>query len=147
MGINEVIVRASRYLPNLNRARLQQAYDFANKAHAGQFRKSGEEFIHHPLETANILTGFKLDEDTLVAALLHDVLEDTSVTLAQIKKNFGSQVSKLVEGVTKIKTKVRFRQEMEAEQIETLRKMFLAMAADIRLVLIKLADRLHNMRT
>lgn len=147
MGINDVITRASRYLPNLNRDRLEKAYDFAKDAHEGQRRMSGEDFIIHPVTTAYILTEFKLDEDTLIAALLHDVPEDTKTTLSNIKRLFGSQVAKLVDGITKLKTKVHFKQDMHESQIETLRKMFLAMAADIRVVLIKLADRLHNMRT
>jgi len=122
-----------------------RAYNFAYEAHRGQLRNSGEEYIHHPIEVAYILAELEMDESTIIAALLHDVAEDTDKTLMNIKSEFGEEVANLVDGVTKL-GKIAYKNKMEV-QVENLRKMFLAMAKDIRVVLIKLADRLHNMRT
>jgi GTP pyrophosphokinase len=144
-SIDSLVARARAYDPDVNEARLRKAYDFAALAHDGQRRLSGEPYIVHPLETAIILAEMQLDEDTLVAALLHDSVEDTEVTLQKIEKEFGSTIARLVDGVTKL-DRLQFRSRQE-QQAETLRKMFLAMADDLRVVLIKLADRLHNMRT
>lgn len=125
--------------------RIEQAYLYAARAHAGQLRASGEDYIIHPLGVAIVLAEIGLDTDTIVAALLHDVVEDTDVTLAEIEEKFGSTVARLVDGVTKLsRLEDLNRQERQAEN---LRKMFLAMAEDLRVILIKLADRLHNMRT
>lgn len=125
--------------------RIEQAYLYAARAHAGQLRASGEDYIIHPLGVAVILAEIGLDTDTIVAALLHDVVEDTDATLEEIEKMFGSTVASLVDGVTKLsRLEDLNRQERQAEN---LRKMFLAMAEDLRVILIKLADRLHNMRT
>jgi GTP pyrophosphokinase len=124
---------------------IEQAYNFAARAHAGQYRISGEEYINHPLETAYILAELGLDITTVVAALLHDVVEDTGVTLSDIEKTFGEETALLVDGVTKL-SRIEFKSKEDA-QAEYLRKMFFAMAKDIRVILIKLADRLHNMRT
>lgn len=121
------------------------AFDFANAAHDGQLRKSGEPYISHPVEVAKILLTYDCDTDSIVAALLHDTVEDCGIALEEIKKNFGSDVSSLVDGVTKF-GKIAFTSKQD-EQIENIRKMLLAMAKDIRVILIKLADRLHNMRT
>lgn len=124
---------------------IAQAIDFARRAHAGQSRASGDPYIEHPLAVASILADLKMDVPTIVAALLHDVVEDTPFTLDDIEQSFGSEVAQLVDGVTKLdRLEVRTREE---EQAENLRKMLLAMAKDIRVILIKLADRLHNMRT
>jgi guanosine-3',5'-bis(diphosphate) 3'-pyrophosphohydrolase len=124
---------------------VRRAVEFAEQAHAGQLRASGEPFIAHPLAVASILADLKMDQQTIIAALLHDVVEDTAYTLRDIEAQFGSEVAALVDGVTKLdRLEVRTREE---EQAENLRKMFLAMAKDIRVILIKLADRLHNMRT
>ena len=124
---------------------VNQAYQFALKAHGGQNRISGEPFIVHPVAVAQILTDLELDLPTIIAALLHDVVEDTSVPLENITEVFGSEIALLVDGVTKL-SKLQFRSQ-EERQVENLRKMFLAMAKDIRVIMIKLADRLHNMRT
>jgi GTP pyrophosphokinase len=123
---------------------LRKAYSFALKAHRDQLRKSGEFFVSHPLEVALICASFGLDTPTIVAALLHDVVEDTSVQMGEIKREFGSEVANLVDGVTKLE---RVRLKPDSLQGENLRKMVVAMAQDVRVILIKLADRLHNMRT
>ena len=125
--------------------KIEKAYRYAQEAHSGQRRNSGEEYINHPLEVASILAELEMDDSTIIAALLHDVAEDTEQTLDNIRKAFGLEVADLVDGVTKL-GKIEYKSKME-EQVENLRKMFLAMAKDIRVVLIKLADRLHNMRT
>jgi len=122
------------------------AYQFAETAHRGQKRKSGEDYIIHALHVAKYLAEIGMDEKTLAAGLLHDVPEDTTVTLAEIEKRFGSEVTMLVDGITKL-GKIKLRGSKEEYYLENLRKMFLAMAQDIRVVIIKLADRLHNMRT
>jgi len=130
---------------DIDTSMIERAYDFAARAHDGQFRISGEEYINHPLETAHILAELGLDVTTIVAALLHDVVEDTGVSLSDIEKNFGEETALLVDGVTKL-SRIEFKSKEDA-QAEYLRKMFFAMAKDIRVILIKLADRLHNMRT
>jgi guanosine-3',5'-bis(diphosphate) 3'-pyrophosphohydrolase len=129
----------------IDRARVEEAFVFACEHHADQRRKSGEEFIHHPVGVAKICAGMRLDTETLVAALLHDTVEDTSASLEEVKERFGEEVSALVDGVTKL-TGITFTSRDEA-QAENYRKMMVAMASDIRVILIKLADRLHNMRT
>lgn len=124
---------------------LEKAFILAQKAHEGQFRQSGEPFVSHPLAVVEILAELGMDTDTIIAGLLHDVIEDTDLTMDEIQKEFSPQISKLVDGVTKLKN-LEFK-SYEEQQAESLRKMFLAMAADIRVIIIKLADRLHNMRT
>ena len=124
---------------------LKKAYIFAARAHKGQTRRSGEPYLSHPLEVANMLADMKLDNVTLVAALLHDVLEDTEVTAAEIRENFGAEVADLVDGVTKI-SRVQ-EASPEARQAETIRKIILAMIGDLRVIFIKLADRIHNLQT
>jgi len=125
--------------------KIREAYAFAERAHEGQFRSSGEPFIVHPLEVGFILIDLGLDIDTIVAGLLHDVVEDTGVKIEELKEKFGPEVAKLVDGVTKL-GKISYKSK-EEQQAENLRKMFLAMAQDIRVIIIKLADRLHNLRT
>ncbi|MEW6688835.1 MAG: bifunctional (p)ppGpp synthetase/guanosine-3',5'-bis(diphosphate) 3'-pyrophosphohydrolase [Pseudomonadota bacterium] len=133
------------YLKPSDVARLADAYRFSEAAHAGQKRQSGDPYISHPLAVAEILAGWHLDGQALVAALLHDVMEDTSVTKAEISDAFGKPVAELVDGVSKL-DRIEF-QSAEDAQAENFRKMLLAMARDVRVILIKLADRLHNMRT
>ena len=125
--------------------RVDDAYKFGNDAHRGQFRKSGEPYISHPLAVASILADWQLDAQALVAALLHDVMEDTGVTKDEISQRFGRPVADLVDGVSKL-DRIEFKSQQDA-QAESFRKMLLAMARDVRVMLIKLADRLHNMRT
>ncbi len=125
---------------------LKRAFDFARTAHGEQKRKSGEEYITHPVEAAVILGQIFPDLSSLAAILLHDVPEDTTATLEDIQKNFGPEVTQLVDGVTKL-GKVRLRNSQDPQYVETLRKMFIATSKDIRVMMIKLADRLHNMRT
>ena len=133
------------YLKPTDIARVEEAYRFSGAAHAGQRRQSGEPYVSHPLAVAEILAGWHLDSQALMAALLHDVMEDTSVTKAEISDTFGKPVADLVDGVSKL-DKIEF-QSAEDAQAENFRKMLLAMARDVRVILIKLADRLHNMRT
>src|SRR5438874_963999 len=133
------------YLKPKDVARLEEAYRFSEAAHAGQTRQSGEPYISHPLAVAEILADWHLDGQTLMAALLHDVTEDTSVTKDEISDTFGKPIAELVDGVSKL-DKIEF-QSAEHVQAENFRKMLLAMARDVRVILIKLADRLHNMRT
>src|SRR5688500_1530559 len=133
------------YLRPKDVARLAEAYRFSEAAHAGQTRQSGDPYISHPLAVAEILADWHLDGQTLMAALLHDVTEDTSVTKDEISDTFGKPVAELVDGVSKL-DRIEF-QSAEDAQAENFRKMLLAMARDVRVMLIKLADRLHNMRT
>ncbi|MGI5859806.1 MAG: RelA/SpoT family protein [Tepidanaerobacteraceae bacterium] len=133
------------YSPSADIDLIRKAYEFAKEAHSGQHRVSGEPFIFHPLGVAKILADLELDLATIAAGLLHDVAEDTDYTIEDIEKNFGSEIALLVDGVTKL-GKLEFKTK-EEQQAENLRKMFFAMAKDIRIILIKLADRLHNMRT
>ncbi|MGL5359750.1 MAG: bifunctional GTP diphosphokinase/guanosine-3',5'-bis pyrophosphate 3'-pyrophosphohydrolase, partial [Shewanella sp.] len=136
---------ASGYLEAEQVELLKQAYQVARDAHEGQMRTSGEPYITHPVAVARILAEMRLDHETLMAALLHDTIEDTEVTRAQLTELFGSAVAELVEGVSKL-DKLKFRDKKEA-QAENFRKMMMAMTQDIRVILIKLADRTHNMRT
>src|SRR6202795_1871110 len=133
------------YLKPEDVARVETAYHFSEVAHTGQYRASGDPYISHPLAVANILAQLHLDSQALTAALLHDVMEDTSVTKAEISRKFGKPVAELVDGVSKL-DRIEFETHEEA-QAENFRKMLLAMARDVRVILIKLADRLHNMRT
>jgi guanosine-3',5'-bis(diphosphate) 3'-pyrophosphohydrolase len=133
------------YLPVEQVARVRKAYEIGALAHAGQTRKSGEPYITHPVAVASILAELGMDAETIIAAILHDTLEDTTLSSGQIEAEFGPVVNELVDGVTKL-DKVRFRSRQEAAA-ESFRKMLLAMARDLRVILIKLADRLHNMRT
>ena len=136
-------LRANR--PNDDLGIVEKAYEFSQKNHAGQTRASGDPYLVHPLEVACVLAEMKMDPAAIAAGLLHDSVEDTSVTIVDIRKEFGEQVAHIVEGVTKI-GRIDFSSR-EEQQAENLRKMMLAMVDDIRVVLIKLADRLHNMRT
>lgn len=146
--INEIIENAKRYNKFSNSEFIMKAYNLANEAHNGQARKSGEPYIIHPLEVAYIITTLELDDAAICAALLHDVVEDTDITKEQLQEEFGEEVVTLVEGVTKLgKISAQTFIDTREEQVENYRKFFMAMAKDIRVLMIKLADRLHNMRT
>ncbi len=141
----ELMKKLRENRPNDDLELVKKAYDFSQKHHAGQSRASGEPYLVHPLEVANVLADMKMDPISIAAGLLHDSVEDTSVTTVEIRQEFGEQVAHIVEGVTKI-SQIDFSSTEEA-QAENLRKMMLAMVDDIRVIMIKLADRLHNMRT
>ncbi len=146
--IQDVINNAKRYNPKSDSAKIQKAFDYAEKAHNGQLRMSGEPYIIHPTEVAYIITTLELDDDAICAALLHDVFEDTDLKREEVVREFGEDVAELVDGVTKLGSLASqtFIDKRE-EQVENYRKFFMAMAKDIRVLMIKLADRLHNMRT
>ena len=144
---SRLIDKIKRYHPSAgDLSAIDKAYNFAKKSHGDQKRKSGEPYIIHPIHTALILADLELDKESIMAGLLHDVMEDTKVTREQMISEFGEEVTDLVDGVTKL-TKLDYDADKVEKQAENLRKMFLAMAKDIRVILIKLADRLHNMRT
>jgi GTP diphosphokinase / guanosine-3',5'-bis(diphosphate) 3'-diphosphatase len=143
--VEELIAEVEAYNPDVDKELLRRAFEFAERAHEGQTRRSGEEFIHHPLGVARICAELHLDEQTIAAALMHDVIEDTDSDPEELRTEFGADVSQLVEGVTKL-TRISFQSREQAEA-ENYRKMIVAMAQDVRVILIKLADRLHNMRT
>lgn len=141
----QVINRTRQYIPEEQIGLIEKAYEYARHAHRDQYRKSGEPYIIHPVQVAGILADIEMDPSTVAAGFLHDVVEDTEITLEQISKEFNEEVAMLVDGVTKL-GKIKYKSH-EEQQAENHRKMFLAMAQDIRVILIKLADRLHNMRT
>src|SRR6266436_3333832 len=143
--IAEFTRHLGHYLPPSDVALVERAFAFSEHAHEGQFRKSGDPYITHPLAVASILSQWRLDAQGLAAALLHDVMEDTSITKTEIESSFGKPVADMVDGVSKL-DQIEF-QSREDAQAENFRKMLLAMAQDVRVILIKLADRLHNMRT
>ncbi len=143
--ISSLIEKVSAYGPEGTEELLAEAYNVAHAAHRGQTRKSGEPFVYHPLATAGILAGLHLDPTTVAAALLHDVLEDTGVTKEELSEKFGDELAEIVDGVTKLKRLPSGN--LEDAQAESLRKMIVAMSRDVRVIIIKLADRLHNMRT
>ena len=141
-----LIARIRKYHPSTDVSMIEKAFNLAKEAHNGQCRKSGEPYIIHPLWVAIILADLEMDKETIVAGMLHDVVEDTAVTDEQIRQEFGDEVALLVDGVTKL-GQLSYSSDKLEVQAENLRKMFLAMAKDIRVIIIKLADRLHNMRT
>ncbi|MBD7967420.1 RelA/SpoT family protein [Paenibacillus gallinarum] len=145
MGIEQLLEKAGAYIKEPELILIREAYDFAEEAHHGQTRKSGEPYILHPLAVADIVVNMQMDSISIIAALLHDVVEDTTVPLDEIRKKFGETCAMLVDGLTKLE-RIKFRSK-EEQQNENYRKMFIAMAQDIRVIVIKLADRLHNMRT
>jgi RelA/SpoT family (p)ppGpp synthetase len=144
-GISQLLDKLETYLPPAQVERVREAYDFGAERHQGQKRVSGEPYITHPVAVADILADLKLDADTLVAAILHDVIEDTPTAKAEIATMFGQVVAELVDGVSKL-DQIQFKNRQEA-QAESFRKMLLAMVRDIRVIMVKLADRMHNMRT
>ena len=141
----ELVERVKRYNPKADEALLDRAYVYAMLAHGSQKRASGDPYFSHPLEVAAILTDLKLDDATIVAALLHDTIEDTDATKDDIRDKFGANIAELVDGLTKLKKLDLVSKQ--AVQAENLRKLLLAITSDVRVLLVKLADRLHNMRT
>jgi guanosine-3',5'-bis(diphosphate) 3'-pyrophosphohydrolase len=144
--ITDVVEEARRHRPSINVGLIERAHQVAEQAHESQQRASGEPYISHPVEVAHYLATLQMDAETLAAGLLHDVPEDTEMTILDIEKRFGREVGRLVDGVTKL-SKFGSARSIEEQQAENIRKMFMAMAEDVRVVIIKLADRLHNMRT
>ena len=150
MTSDQLIEKARKYLSSEKITAVEDAYEFAAEAHSGQVRKSGEPYVEHPLQVALILAGLQFDVSSLVAALLHDIPENCGIPVSEIEVRFGAEVAKLVDGATKLdKLTLQASEEVATSepQVENLRKMLVAMAADLRVVFIKLADRLHNMRT
>ena len=145
MTVAELYAAVKAYDPSLEEGWLRRVYEVADRAHEGQRRASGESYIEHPLAVAGILAELEMDRQTIAAAILHDVVEDTTITSEQVAAEFGEEIASLVDGVTKL-TRIPYQSKEDA-QVENLRKMFMAMARDIRVIIIKLADRLHNMRT
>ncbi|MVO99637.1 RelA/SpoT family protein [Paenibacillus lutrae] len=145
MGIEQLLEKAAHYFKENDLNRIKEAYEFAEQAHHGQVRKSGEPYILHPLAVADILVDMQMDVTSIIAALLHDVVEDTTVSLEAVQDKFGPTCAMLVDGLTKLE-RIKFKTK-EEQQNENYRKMLVAMAQDMRVILIKLADRLHNMRT
>ncbi|HEY0380772.1 MAG TPA: bifunctional (p)ppGpp synthetase/guanosine-3',5'-bis(diphosphate) 3'-pyrophosphohydrolase [Candidatus Elarobacter sp.] len=145
MTITDLVAKVRQYDPSLEEGSLEHVYEVADRAHEGQHRASGESYIAHPLAVADVLADLEMDKATIAAALLHDVVEDTAISNEQVAADFGDEIAALVDGVTKL-TRIPYQSKEDA-QVENLRKMFLAMAKDIRVIIIKLADRLHNMRT
>ena len=147
--LGEIIDKVSSYNPSANLDLIEKAYIFSAKVHKGQMRLSGEPYLSHPIEVAHILTNMQMDAVTVATGILHDTVEDTLTTIDRIKDLFGDEVAMLVDGVTKI-GKITFDSKGtsgEEQQAENFRKMIIAMAQDIRVIMVKLADRLHNMRT
>ncbi len=143
--LENIINKVKKYNPDVDYQLIEKSFKLADKKHDGQFRKSGDPFIFHPLGVADIVTDMKLDTISIVCSILHDIIEDTDVELSHVKKEFGKSAAIIIDGLTKI-NKISFK-TVEEEQAENLRKMIIAMSEDIRIILIKLADRLHNMRT
>ncbi|MBW2163674.1 MAG: bifunctional (p)ppGpp synthetase/guanosine-3',5'-bis(diphosphate) 3'-pyrophosphohydrolase, partial [Deltaproteobacteria bacterium] len=143
--LNDILDKIHSYLPDTNTSLVEKAYIYSAKVHAGQVRLSGEPYLSHPLATAHILAQLHLDLASIAAGLLHDTVEDTLASLEELEEMFGKDVAQIVDGVTKL-SKIRFESQIQ-KQAENTRKMVLAMSKDIRVLLVKLADRLHNMRT
>ncbi|HEY7724288.1 MAG TPA: HD domain-containing protein, partial [Anaeromyxobacteraceae bacterium] len=146
LRLNDILDRVQAYAPSADLDTVKKAYVYSAKVHQGQIRQSGEPYLVHPLEVAGILAEMRLDETTLVTGLLHDAIEDTLATREEIAELFGEEVAELVEGVTKL-SRFSASDTQEEKQAENFRKMVVAMAKDIRVLLVKLADRTHNMRT
>src|SRR6476659_3106339 len=146
--LNDILQQVAGYHPDPDLDIIKKAYVYSAKVHQGQLRKSGEPYLIHPLEVAGLLAKLKLDEASIVTGLLHDTIEDTLATLGELSELFGPEVAQLVDGVTKLsKFSASATLSQEEKQAENFRKMIIAMAQDIRVILVKLADRTHNMRT
>src|SRR5438270_5489661 len=146
--LNDILEKVSAYHPDADVDLVKKAYVYSAKVHQGQLRKSGEPYLVHPLEVAGLLAKLKLDEASIVTGLLHDTIEDTLATPEELAELFGPEVARLVDGVTKLsKFSASATLSQEEKQAENFRKMIIAMAQDIRVILVKLADRTHNMRT
>ncbi len=141
----ELVERVKAYDPSADEDALNRAYVFSMKAHGSQMRASGDPYFSHPVEVAGILSGMKLDTASIITGLLHDTVEDTLATLEEIERLFGAEIARLVDGVTKL-SRLELQSD-QTKQAENFRKLVLAMSEDIRVLLVKLADRLHNMRT
>ena len=145
IAVDDLIALVHNYNPRTNEALIRSAYDFGRAMHDGQMRQSGEPYFTHPVAVAAILTEQRLDDATIVTALLHDTIEDTKASYAEVERRFGHDVAELVDGVTKL-TNLQLT-STETQQAENFRKLLMAMSRDLRVILVKLADRLHNMRT
>ena len=145
MNLAQFIIYIESFNANINIPLIREAYEFSDKAHAGQFRESGDHFIEHCLQVAFILADLHMDSATIAAGLIHDVVEDTPVTIDEVKTKFGDEIAHMVNGVTKL-SGLTYK-STTTKQVIYFRKMLLSMAEDIRIIIIKLADRLHNMRT
>ena len=145
IDVEDLIALVRNYNPRCNADLIRRAYAYGMKMHEGQMRKSGEAYFTHPVAVSAILTEQRLDDATIVTALLHDTIEDTRSTYADLAGMFGEEVAELVDGVTKL-TNLQLS-NTETQQAENFRKLFMAMSRDLRVILVKLADRLHNMRT
>ena len=145
MRVNDLVEKVQGYAQDADIRMIVDAYLYSAHAHSGQTRKSGEAYLTHPLAVAGILADMRMDVDTIATGLLHDTMEDCMTSIEDLTERFGRDVAELVDGVTKI-GKLKFRSKQE-EQAENFRKMVLAMSKDVRVILVKLADRLHNMRT
>ena len=145
IAVEDLIALVRNYNPKTNEALIRAAYDFGREMHEGQFRRSGEPYFTHPVAVAAILTEQRLDDATIITALLHDTIEDTKASFSEVEARFGREVAELVDGVTKL-TNLQLS-STETQQAENFRKLFMAMSKDLRVILVKLADRLHNMRT
>lgn len=143
--LNDLLLKIKKYNQNLDTEKITKAYNFTKECHEGQFRNSGEPYFVHPVAVANILADLYMDDSTIIAGLMHDILEDTEVTFEEMVKMFDEEIANLVDGVTKLK-KIKYQSKQES-QADNLRKMLLAMNSDIRVIIIKIADRLHNIRT
>ncbi|MCP3971798.1 MAG: bifunctional (p)ppGpp synthetase/guanosine-3',5'-bis(diphosphate) 3'-pyrophosphohydrolase [Rhodobacteraceae bacterium] len=145
IGIDDLVEKVRAYNPRTDGPLIRAAYDYGGQMHEGQYRQSGEPYFTHPVAVASILAEMRLDDQTIVTALLHDTIEDTKSTYAEVSERFGDQIAEMVDGVTKL-TNLQLSSS-EAKQAENFRKLFMAMSKDLRVILVKLADRLHNMRT
>ncbi|MGL4282053.1 MAG: HD domain-containing protein, partial [Albidovulum sp.] len=145
IDVEDLIALVRNYNPRTNEERIRRAYDYGRRMHDGQKRRSGEDYFTHPVAVAAILTEQRLDDATIITALLHDTIEDTKSTYSEIAAQFGEEIAELVDGVTKL-TNLQLS-STETKQSENFRKLFMAMSKDMRVILVKLADRLHNMRT